>query len=199
MSIANQEIAILKTNVNTKILKKIAVLIIPAFVLWGCESTPEQVEDTGAGSTAQSTTDSGATASGTDTGSGSTAKPMAQDTSSSQADDMLSKNIVYFDFDKNDVKDDFKGIIQAHANYLSNNPSAKMTVEGNADERGTREYNIGLGERRANAVRQLLVLQGASSSQVDVISYGEERPAVIGHDESAWSKNRRAELIYSSR
>ena len=74
-----------------------------------------------------------------------------------------------------------------------------MSIEGHADERGTREYNIGLGDRRANAVRQLLVLQGASSGQVDTISYGEERPAALGHDESSWSQNRRAEIVYTSR
>ena len=197
MSMINRQIALTKATTKKNLLR-VVILLLPVFVLWGCESTPDVEEDTSA-TPVSTTTDSGASTSAADSGSGATAKPMPQAAQEDTSSDLLSKNIVYFDFDRNDIKDEFKDIITAHANYLASNPSAKMTLEGHADERGTREYNIGLGDRRANAVRQLLVLQGASSSQVDSISYGEERPMASGHDESSWEQNRRAELVYSSR
>lgn len=112
---------------------------------------------------------------------------------------MLSKRTVYFAFDSSEVKYDDREVIAAHASYLSNNPTARVTLEGHADERGSREYNIGLGERRANAVRKLMTLQGASSRNLETVSYGEERPADSDHNESAWSKNRRVEIIYTRR
>ncbi len=84
----------------------------------------------------------------------------------------------------------------AHAKYLASNPTARIRLEGNTDERGSREYNIGLGERRAQAVRRALLLQGASDGQLSTVSYGEERPAAAGHDEASWSKNRRVEIVY---
>ncbi len=110
----------------------------------------------------------------------------------------LSKRVVYFEFDSYSIKPEDRDIIIAHAEYLSANSGEKVVLEGHADERGTREYNIALGERRANAVKQLMTLQGVSSSQIDVVSFGEERPIAIGHDESAWSQNRRVEILYPS-
>ena len=85
-------------------------------------------------------------------------------------------------------------MVEAHGRYLADNANASVTLEGHADERGSREYNIALGERRANAVRQLMTLIGANGAQIRVVSYGEERPAVDGHDESAWTQNRRVEI-----
>ncbi len=114
-------------------------------------------------------------------------------------DSLLSQRVVYFDFDKSDISDQARDIIAAHAGYLSDHPGASITLEGHADERGSREYNMGLGERRANAVRQVMMLQGASASQIEVISYGEERPAAFGHDEASWALNRRAEILYKRR
>ena len=108
----------------------------------------------------------------------------------------LSKRVVYFDFDSSEVKSDDREIINAHAQHLLANPNEKIVLEGHADERGTREYNIALGERRAKAVSQLMVLQGVAQSQIDIISFGEERPVALGHDESAWSVNRRVEILY---
>ena len=108
----------------------------------------------------------------------------------------LHQRVVYFDFDKSDIKPEGKPILEAHAKYLSGHPDVHVVLEGNTDERGTREYNMALGERRAKAVYQYLTLLGVSPSQLKVISYGEERPAALGHDESAWSKNRRVELDY---
>jgi peptidoglycan-associated lipoprotein len=103
---------------------------------------------------------------------------------------------IYFDFDKADIKPEYRDIVQAHAAYLAQNSGTKVTLEGNTDERGTREYNMGLGERRANAVKSVLTLQGASAGQVDTVSYGEERPVAMGHDEQSWGQNRRVEIVY---
>jgi len=109
----------------------------------------------------------------------------------------LSKRTVYFEFDSADVAPDDRQIIMAHAQYLASHPEAKVVLEGHTDERGTREYNIALGERRAKSVRQLMLLQGVAQSQMDLISFGEERPVAPEHDESAWKLNRRVEILYS--
>ncbi|MEQ1801686.1 MAG: peptidoglycan-associated lipoprotein Pal [Gammaproteobacteria bacterium] len=104
--------------------------------------------------------------------------------------------IIYFEFDRFDIKPEYNTILQAHAKYLSANPSARVRLEGHADERGSREYNIGLGEKRGQSVRNVLLLQGAVSDQIATVSFGEERPAVIGSDDEAWSLNRRVEIVY---
>lgn len=109
----------------------------------------------------------------------------------------LSKRTVYFEFDSADVPAEDREIIMAHAQYLASHPGAKVVLEGHADERGTREYNIALGERRAKAVSKLMLLQGVAQSQLDIISFGEERPVAPEHDESAWRLNRRVEILYS--
>ncbi len=114
-------------------------------------------------------------------------------------DSPLAKRVVYFDYDRAEVTDESRITVEAHAGYLTSHPGASITVEGHADERGSREYNMGLGERRANAVRRLMALLGASGDQIRSVSYGEERPAVEGHTESAWQYNRRAEIIYRAR
>jgi len=109
---------------------------------------------------------------------------------------LLAKRVVYFDFDSSEIKGEGTDIVAAHAKYLAANPSTRVRLEGHTDERGSREYNIGLGERRAQAVRRALLLQGGSDAQISTVSYGEERPAVPGHDEAAWAKNRRVEIVY---
>ena len=109
---------------------------------------------------------------------------------------LLSVRIIYFDYDSSAVLAQFEEIIRAHAGFLQANPGVATTLEGHADERGSREYNLALGERRALAVKQQLVVLGASPDQVRTVSYGEERPADPGHDEQAWSLNRRVEFVY---
>ena len=104
--------------------------------------------------------------------------------------------VVYFDFDSSDIKPEFSSLIAAHAKYLATNSNLKVRLEGNTDERGSREYNVGLGERRAQSVRRALLLQGVGEAQVTTLSYGEERPAVSGNDEAAYAKNRRVEFGY---
>lgn len=111
----------------------------------------------------------------------------------------LAKRVIYFEFDSSEVTPADRETLTHHANYLRENPTAAITLEGHGDERGSREYNIGLGERRAQAVRQIMELQGVGANQLSTVSYGEEKPAVDGHDESAWSQNRRVELVYPAR
>ncbi|MCX8643113.1 MULTISPECIES: peptidoglycan-associated lipoprotein Pal [unclassified Gilliamella] len=105
-------------------------------------------------------------------------------------------NTVYFDFDKYNVKSEYTTLLNAHAEFMRANSSVNVVVEGHADERGTPEYNIALGERRADAVKSYLQGNGVSGSQVQVVSYGKEKPAVLGHDEAAYAKNRRAVVTY---
>ena len=102
--------------------------------------------------------------------------------------------VIYFDFDSYVVKDEFRPIVEAHAKLLKNNPGAKEVAEGHTDERGGSEYNLALGQKRAEAVVQQMKVLGVGDSQLEAVSYGKERPAVDGHDESAWAKNRRVEL-----
>jgi peptidoglycan-associated lipoprotein len=114
-------------------------------------------------------------------------------------DSCLRQRVVYFDLDQTVIKPEFQAQIACHAAYLRQFPEARVRLEGNADERGSREYNLGLGERRGNAVQSALSAAGASSSQLNVVSYGEERPVCRQHDESCWSKNRRVEIIYTAK
>ncbi|MEI6697306.1 MAG: peptidoglycan-associated lipoprotein Pal [Bacteroidota bacterium] len=108
----------------------------------------------------------------------------------------LSKRTVYFMLDSSEVMPDFIPVIAAHAQYLIANPAQKITLEGNTDERGSPEYNIALGEQRAKSVAGMMKVQGVSENQLNIVSYGEEKPAAFGSDESAWEKNRRVEIVY---
>lgn len=109
---------------------------------------------------------------------------------------MLSKRIIYFDFDSDAVKANDSNVLIAHAYYLASNPDVKVRLDGHTDERGSREYNLALGERRAKAVRKDLLANGAKATGITVNSYGEEQPAALGANEAAWSQNRRVEFIY---
>lgn len=108
----------------------------------------------------------------------------------------LANRIIYFEYDSSEIRPQYRSVIEAHAQYLAANPEAVMSLEGHADERGSREYNLALGERRALSVKDQMTVLGASPAQIRTISYGEERPVDEGHEESAWSQNRRVELIY---
>jgi peptidoglycan-associated lipoprotein len=110
---------------------------------------------------------------------------------------VLSRRSVYFDFDQFLIKDPDRPLLQAHATYLRQHPSAKVVVQGNTDERGSREYNIALGQRRSDAVKQVLRLLGAEDRQIETVSFGKEKPRCTADDESCWSQNRRADLVYS--
>lgn len=106
--------------------------------------------------------------------------------------------IIYFDFDQSEIRPEDRATLERHANQLANDSRASVRLEGHADERGSREYNIGLGERRSQAVRRLLLIQGGSASQISTVSFGEERPAAFGSDEVSYGKNRRVEIKYTN-
>jgi peptidoglycan-associated lipoprotein len=109
---------------------------------------------------------------------------------------ILSKRSIYFDYDSNAVKDEFRPAVAAHAKYLGQNRNTRVRIEGNTDERGSREYNLALGQRRADAVKQMMQVLGASSSQIETVSFGEEKPRAQGSDEQSWAENRRADIKY---
>jgi peptidoglycan-associated lipoprotein len=174
-------------------IRTLLILFFATF-LFACESEQVKeeeitVEDQGTvlGDTEESST---AQAYGTDQDASS--KISALDDPSSP----LSVRIIYFDYDSSDIRSEYRPAIEAHAGYLATNPNVIITLEGHADERGSREYNLALGERRAQSVKRQMVLLGASAGQIRLVSYGEERPAVEGHDESSWQQNRRVEIIY---
>ena len=108
----------------------------------------------------------------------------------------LSKRSVFFEYDKYDVRDEYRPVLQAHGKYLAENRGKKMLVQGNCDERGSREYNIALGQRRAEGVKRMLVLMGATEAQVEPVSLGEEKPRCNDHAEGCWSQNRRSDMLY---
>jgi peptidoglycan-associated lipoprotein len=109
---------------------------------------------------------------------------------------LLSQRSVYYDFDKYDVKDEFRPMIEAHGAYLREHAGTKMLIQGNTDERGSREYNIALGQRRAEGVKRMLKLLGVAEDQLEAVSLGEEKPKETGHTEEAWQRNRRTDMLY---
>lgn len=108
----------------------------------------------------------------------------------------LAKRSVYFDFDSYSVSDQYQGLLAQHAGYLKSHPARHILIQGNTDERGTSEYNLALGQKRAEAVRRALSLLGVADSQVEAVSLGKEKPVALGHDEAAWAQNRRADIVY---
>jgi len=109
---------------------------------------------------------------------------------------ILSRRTVYFDYDSSVVRDEFKPVVTAHAKFLTDNRGRRVVIQGHTDERGSREYNLALGQRRADSVKRMMMLLGAADNQIETVSFGEEKPVVMGTDESAWAKNRRAEIVY---
>ncbi len=174
-------------------MKLIKLLVVMAVMGWlaACSSTGGSkdgdvaIEDRGASGGYEGATTSGATGYG----------DLSID-SLSDPNSPLSQRVIYFAYDSDEVAEQDRALVAAHAAFLSANPDVKVSVEGHTDERGAREYNIALGERRAQAVRRMLEFQGVSPQQISTVSFGEEKPAVEGHDESAWSMNRRVELVY---
>jgi len=129
-------------------------------------------------------------------GVGDTVRFYGTSMSPEQEKELLAQRVYYFGYDSFDISDGDTMSIYAHAKRLANSPRTKVRLEGHTDERGSREYNVALGERRANAVANILLLKGANQDQISVVSYGKEKPAVRGHDDSAWAKNRRVVIVY---
>lgn len=171
--------------------KQFVLTSVVAFglVLGGCAGKSTKNAGTGASSGSGITTGSASDTSGAGT-------PVGGSTGSDDTSGLaLTQRTVYFAFDSSDIDSAGQAVIARFAKYLVAHPTAKLRLEGHADERGTREYNVGLGERRGNAVQAALIAGGASAAQIAVVSYGEERAADPGHDEAAWAKNRRVEII----
>jgi peptidoglycan-associated lipoprotein len=167
----------------------IVLLAAAALMLGGCASKGPKAEAPSGGANAGA---QGAGASNPNAGGGGG----PEDEIAGPQAGLLATRVIYFDFDSAEIKGQGTDVVAAHAKYLASHSSARVRLEGHTDERGSREYNIGLGERRAQSVRRALLLQGAADAQISTVSYGEERPAVPGHDEAAWAKNRRVEIVY---
>jgi peptidoglycan-associated lipoprotein len=167
-------------------------LVAMALALAGCGPKPVK-PGAGAATPGENTAaqSEGASAAGAAAG----ASASQEETAGPQAG-LLATRVVYFDFDSAVIQGQGVDVVAAHAKYLATHPEARVRLEGNTDERGSREYNIGLGDRRAQSVRRAMLLQGVAEGQITTVSYGEERPADPGHDEAAWAKNRRVEIVY---
>ncbi len=180
-------------------MKRIILGLAATVILAACSSTPTKeqegaaVEDRSGGTSTQQQKPPAQAG-------GPTTTPLEPKTMSGNPlkdpSNILSKRSVYFELDSNVVKDEFKPLVSAHARYLQQNRGQKVTIQGNADERGSREYNLALGQRRADAVKQAMMLLGAQSGQIETVSFGEEKPRAAGRDEKSWSENRRADIVY---
>jgi len=178
----------------------IGALVVVAVA--GCSSTGTQdaapVEDKGPTATAPVTPGGATTSAATTTGvSGTPAGGAGAASALKDPNNILSKRNVYFDYDQFVVKDEYRPLVEAHAKYLQANRSARAIIQGNTDERGTREYNIALGQKRADAVKKLMILLGASEIQIETVSFGKEKPRREGHDEASWAENRRADIVHA--
>jgi len=164
-------------------------MVISLFAFAACSSTGE-TDDAASGSQSTSASSSGSSATSS---AGSSSGRLSQE--EIRAQNALRQTVFYFDFDIAEFKTEDRDTLTFHARDLAANPSKRVRLEGHADERGTREYNLALGERRANGILNYLIVNGASRSQIEVVSYGEERPAQSGQTESAYGRNRRVEIV----
>ncbi|MBX3607607.1 MAG: peptidoglycan-associated lipoprotein Pal [Piscinibacter sp.] len=178
-------------------LSTAALLLAGAAVLAGCSSTPLSEPSSGSTTTTGSST-------ATPPAGGGTGKPVASSTVTSvmlaphldPKNRISSERSVFFDFDDFSIRSDYSALVERHGRYLQSKPALAIKIEGNADERGSPEYNLALGQKRAEAVAQALRIYGVKESQMEPVSWGEERPRATGHDEAAWAQNRRADLVY---
>ena len=183
-------------------MKKLFFILVLALSISACgERIKPDAETTG--DTTNAENNGGATAGGINEGSGIGGTALEggklvsyEKNAINDPNNVLSEKVVYFSFDSNSVGDDYVELVKHHGKYLSFNPNASVRLEGHADERGTREYNVALAERRAQSVKQLMLYEGAGNDQISVISYGEEKPVAFGHDEESMSLNRRVEIVY---
>lgn len=173
--------------------------VVLAAMLAGCAQQPGKdaaIEDRSAGgaggaqSTVQTQGLAGSDASGTALGAGNLVAPPKN------APGALGQRVIYFDYDSSAIRNEYRAVLEAHAGFVKANAKAKVNLEGHADERGSPDYNIALGQRRADSVRKAMQVLGTADGRMESVSFGEEKPAAQGHDESAWSKNRRVEIRY---
>jgi peptidoglycan-associated lipoprotein len=184
------------TEKKMRVNKTIVALIISAAFLSGCSSTDEKdgsLLDGGKNG------DIDASTSGVSDGSSLSGQQFGENALGSEFNDPsnpLSKQTIYFMYDSSQIQQEFIPVVAAHAQYLISHPSQKVILEGHADERGSREYNIALGEQRGKSVYRMMKIQGVSDSQLEIVSYGEEKPVADGMDEYSWQQNRRVEIAY---
>jgi peptidoglycan-associated lipoprotein len=172
----------------SRIARTLLLAALASAVAVGCSKKVKETPptDTSTGTTTTAPVDEGV-------------RPGAYGPNDLDTDACLRNKVVYFDLDQDALKPEFQATMSCHAKYLRDRPGARLRLEGNADERGSREYNLGLGERRGNAVSSALQANGGSASQLSVISYGEERPVCNESGEDCWARNRRVELVYSAK
>lgn len=185
---------------QTKNLVKSLLIVIPALTMMACSSKPseEATSQTNSGTSGSGTYDSASSSnsgSSVETGTVAPAKT-AEQVRTETIKALQNDQTVYFAFDRSNVSTEFYSVLDKHAKFLVANPGQKVTIEGHCDSRGTPEYNIALGERRAKSIQTYLQNAGVSASQISVVSYGEEKPAVRGSTEAAFEKNRRGVLTY---
>jgi peptidoglycan-associated lipoprotein len=192
-------------GIMMKILTRIAALSMGSLLLAGCESVDslskegaeapvtEQGDSQPGEAETQGVEDAGAFQGSPLGAPGAMERGSA---GSSPADGSASGRVIYFDYDRDEIRPEFRHIIESLVNYLANHPNTVVTLEGHTDERGSREYNLALGEKRALAVHRQIGLMGADAGHARTVSYGEERPAALGHDEQSYGLNRRVEIIY---
>jgi peptidoglycan-associated lipoprotein len=177
-------------------MKKIALYLAIAALAAACASTDKKTDAPVADRSPTTSTPSTGTANPSGTARPSTTDNVAGNPLR-DPNNILSKRSVYFDYDSNAVKDEFRGLVQAHSRYMSDKRDSRIRIEGNCDERGSREYNLALGQRRAEAVKRVMTVLGVQDGRIETVSFGEEKPAATGHDEQAWAQNRRADIKYS--
>ena len=179
-------------------MKKIVLAAIAAAFLAGCQTTPTTapVEDKSAAGDPAAAAAAGAATSGTST-AGVSGTTNAGADPRKDPKNILYQRSIYFEFDSFTVSDQYKPIVEAHAKYLAANRNTKVALQGHADERGSREYNIALGQKRSDAVKRMMTLLGVQETIVETVSFGEEKPKNSGHDEASWAENRRVDIIYA--
>ncbi|MCC6195760.1 MAG: peptidoglycan-associated lipoprotein Pal [Burkholderiales bacterium] len=181
-------------------MNKFLIAVIAAAVVAGCQTAPTTAptedKSTESGTTSSTGAAGGTTTQGTQSGAVTGTQTGAANPLKDPSN-ILSRRSIYFEFDSFTVSDQFKPLVEAHAKYLAQNRNVKVTLQGHADERGSREYNIALGQKRADAVKRMLVILGAPETIVETVSFGEEKPKNAGHDEASWAENRRVDIVYA--
>jgi len=174
-------------------MKNVALYLAIAVIAAGCASKETKTD-------APVTDRSSGVSQPSGTASGSTSTPAQQPSIAGNPlrdpSNILSKRSVFFDYDSNAVKDEYRGLVQAHSRYLGDKRDSKIRIEGNCDERGSREYNLALGQRRSDAIKKRLIVLGVTEVQIESVSLGEEKPRATGTGEEAWAQNRRADIVY---
>jgi peptidoglycan-associated lipoprotein len=181
-------------------MKRFLIAAGLAAVLAGCSSTPIEegapVEDRGATTTPPPATSTGVTTAPLSASEMERQRMEADKKLLTDPSSPLSKRSVFFDYDSDRIRDEFKSLVEAHAKFLRDRPYQRMLIQGNADDRGSREYNLALGQRRADALKRALVTLGAGDKQVEAASLGEEKPRCTDQTETCWAQNRRGDMLY---